>query len=68
MVAHLAELRQRKEELEQMERSLDEQQHKMEQCLRNISEDTTSTQYPLLGDRKYPLFAIISQPFLSVGL
>ena len=47
VVAHLVDLRRKKEELEQQERELDEQYQRMQQCLRNISEDTTNDQYPL---------------------
>jgi len=46
VVAHLVDLRRKKEELEQQERELDEQYQRMQQCLRNISEDTTNDQYP----------------------
>lgn len=42
----LEELRNRKEQLAKRERELDEQQHRMEQCLRNITEDTSNEQYP----------------------
>jgi len=46
VVAHLVDLHRKKEELEQQERELDEQYQRMQQCLRNISEDTTNDQYP----------------------
>ena len=45
-VQRLEELRGRREELEKTERGLDEQCKKMEQCLRNISDDTVNDQYP----------------------
>ena len=43
----LEELRNRKEQLAAREKELDEQQHRMEQCLKNITEDTTNEQYPV---------------------
>ena len=47
MMAHLLELRKKKEELEKQEKELDERYQRMQQCFRNISEDTTNDQYPL---------------------
>ena len=46
VMAHLVDLRRKKEELERQERELDEQYRRMQQCLRNISEDTSNDQYP----------------------
>ena len=43
----LEELRNRRERLAAREKELDEQQHRMEQCLKNITEDTTNEQYPV---------------------
>ena len=42
----LDELRERRETLASRERELDEQQRRMEQCLRNITDDTINEQYP----------------------
>lgn len=44
----LEELRSRREKLAEKESELDEQQRRMEQCLRNITEDTINEQYPTL--------------------
>ncbi len=46
LLEQLSALRARRTELEKLESELDEQRHKMEQCLRNIAEDTTNDQYP----------------------
>ena len=42
----LEKLRDRREELAERERELDEQHHRMQQCLRNITDDTINEQYP----------------------
>jgi hypothetical protein len=47
VVVKLEELRQHKEEVEREERELDEQCQRMKQCLKNITEDTYSDEYPL---------------------
>ena len=46
VVVKLEELRQHKEELEREEKELDEQCQRMKQCLKNITEDTYSDEYP----------------------
>ena len=43
----LEELRERRERLALREKELDEQQRRMQQCLRNITDDTINEQYPL---------------------
>ena len=47
----LDELRERRETLASRERELDEQQRRMEQCLRNITDDTINEQYPTLPQK-----------------
>ena len=42
----LEELRERRERLARREMELDQQQQRMEQCLRNITDDTINEQYP----------------------
>ena len=65
VIAQLTKLRSKKEELEQLERDLDEQHNKMEQCLRNISEDTNNDQYPYTCFLVTSLVARPSFPFKS---
>ena len=61
----LEELRQHKEEIEREERELDEQCQRMKQCLKNITDDTYSDEYPL---RSLSFLLSLSPPSLPSSL
>ena len=63
VVVKLEELRQHKEEIEREERELDEQCQRMKQCLKNITDDTYSDEYPLRS-----LSLLCLSPSLSLSL
>ena len=62
VVVKLEELRQHKEEIEREERELDEQCQRMKQCLKNITDDTYSDEYPLRSLSLLLYISLLSLP------